>query len=154
MSSVQPLAPEHAAEVRAWAATSRFSDGWLGDAPDTGLALGEAPEDVRRFVLLDEGVLRAYGELWIDEDEDEVELAHLLVDPEQRRQGYGAALVAAMVPLARELAGDVLLRVEADNEVAIALYAGVGFVHLAGDELAEFNEGQPKAYAWMRLPGS
>lgn len=151
-TTLSPLLPEHAEAVRSWAVGSRFSESWLGTEPGSGLALGETPSDVRRYVLLEDGVLRAYGELWIDEDEDEVELAHLLVDPAQRRRGHGAALVREMVPLARDLAGDVLLRVEDDNEAAIATYASVGFVHLGADELAVFNEGQPRAYAWMRLP--
>ena len=88
----------------------------------------------------------------MDEEEDEVELAHLLVDPDQRRRGFGTHLVTALVPRARELAGDVLLRVDADNGAAIALYERLGFSRLGPEELEVFNAGQPQAYVWMRIP--
>ena len=144
--------PEHAEAVRAWAGASPFSRAWLGETPETGLGSIDVAPDIQRFVLLVEGELRGYGELWVDEEEDEVELAHLLVDPDHRRRGFGTGLVTALVPRARELAGDVLLRVDADNAAAIALYERLGFSRLGPEELEVFNAGQPQAYVWMRLP--
>jgi ribosomal protein S18 acetylase RimI-like enzyme len=147
-----PFAAEHAGRVRAWAEASPYSAGWLGDSPETGLGRPDVDDDVRRFVLTVDGEPRGYGELWVDEEEGEVELAHLLVDPAHRGRGYGAALVTEMLPLALPLAGDVLLRVDQENTRAIGVYSRLGFVHLESEELAVFNEGQPREYAWMRLP--
>ena len=48
---------------------------------------------MRAFVLCDARRPVAYGEVWIDEKEQEVELARILVDPGFRRRGHGARLL-------------------------------------------------------------
>jgi RimJ/RimL family protein N-acetyltransferase len=47
----------------------------------------------------------------------------------------------------------VWLRVVPQNAAAIACYAAAGFVRATVEEEVEFNEGQPRAYEWMRFAG-
>jgi ribosomal-protein-alanine N-acetyltransferase len=91
-----------------------------------------------------------YGELWLDEEEDEVELARLIIDPAQRRRGLGRALVAQLVAAATATGLPYcLLRVAPDNAPAIALYRAAGFAEVEPDRAAEWNRGQPAAYRWF-----
>lgn len=63
---------------------------------------------------------------------DVADLHRLVVSPRHRRQGIGAALVAAGLEAVRHAgARTVLLEVAFDNEPAIALYQGIGFEQLA-----------------------
>ena len=60
-----------------------------------------ASEDgVEQFGLYQGQRLVAFGELWVDEQEAEVELARLIVDPGVRRQGLGQHLAAGLARLA------------------------------------------------------
>jgi [ribosomal protein S18]-alanine N-acetyltransferase len=108
--------------------------------------------DVRPWLLVErpDGQPVGYGELWLDEEEDEVELARLIVDPARRRSGLGRALVAELVAAAEAtgLSG-FLLRVAPDNTAAIALYQAAGFVEVEPERAAEWNQGQPAAYRWF-----
>jgi len=57
------------------------------------LARWHAEPDVVPFALeLDDGEVVGYGELWEDREEDEAELARLVVDPARRGRGHGRAL--------------------------------------------------------------
>ena len=111
-----------------------------------------AGADVRPWVLVEgpEAQPVGYGELWLDEEEDEVELARLIVDPARRRSGLGRALVAQLVAAAAAtgLSG-CLLRVVPDNAPAIALYRAAGFAAVDPERAAEWNQGQPTDYLWF-----
>ena len=116
-------------------------------------------DDVEAYLFADAdgGPPDAYGELWLDDEEGEVELARLLVAPERRGRGVGPGARRAPSSSARgrpipELP-DVILRVRPENEQAIRAYAAAGFVAVPADEQATWNEGQRFAYHWMVLPG-
>jgi [ribosomal protein S18]-alanine N-acetyltransferase len=135
-----------AARVVEWCAASPFSREWVPAAtdPDAVLAGWHTDPDITGYLLLRDGDPVAYGELWVEVDEDEVELAHLVVDPALRRQGLGRALALELVTSARTLGlATVFLRVSPDNDVGIACYSSVGFVPMSDEEEAEFNAGQP-----------
>ena len=111
-----------------------------------------AREDgVQPFGLYRDGRLVAYGELWIDDDEAEVELARLIVDPGERRQGLGRRLVMALATLARSRHPQVFLRVHPDNIAARRCYAGAGFEPVAPHLAALWNASQPIEYVWLSL---
>jgi ribosomal protein S18 acetylase RimI-like enzyme len=112
------------------------------------------PAYVRPWVMVDEaGALVAYGELWVDDEEDEVELARLIVAPELRGRGLGKRLTIVLTAMARETGlKTTMLRVEPDNEVAIRCYRACGFEPLDPEEAAVWNEGQRREWYWMRLP--
>jgi ribosomal-protein-alanine N-acetyltransferase len=113
-------------------------------------------DDVEAYLFAgpDESLV-AYGELWLDEEEGEVELARLLVAPQRRSQGIGRALVTALVEQARRThpeLPDVILRVRPENAQAIRAYAAAGLVAVPADEQATWNAGQRFDYHWMVLP--
>jgi len=145
-----------AAKVVAWCAASPFSSEWVPPdlAPGAVLAGWHEDPDISGYLLVRSGAPVAYGELWVEPDEAEAELAHLVVDPQHRRQGLGRALALALVARAGA-AGltNVFLRVHPDNDVAQACYATAGFTRCRPEDEAEFNAGQPAAYRWMTVSG-
>jgi ribosomal-protein-alanine N-acetyltransferase len=106
---------------------------------------------VEPFGLYRDGRLVAYGELWIDNDEAEVELARLIVDPGERGQGLGRRLVMELAVLARFRHPQVFLRVHTDNVAARRCYAGTGFEPVAPHLAALWNASQPTQYVWLCL---
>jgi len=136
--------------------TSRDADaiaGWHPIATSEVLGWWEVA-DVEPWVMDEsDGVLIAYSELWLDAEEDEVELARLIVAPERRGRGFGKLLVQALMHKAHatDLA-TTMLRVEPDNEIAIGCYLACGFEPLGSEESAKWNEGQRREWFWMRLP--
>jgi ribosomal protein S18 acetylase RimI-like enzyme len=153
--SLVPYDGTAAALVVGWCAESPFSREWVPAAasdPDAVLAGWHTDPDITGHLLLRDGHPVAYGELWVEADDDEAELAHLVVDPALRRQGLGQALAVRLIAAARAQGlAHVFLRVHPDNHVAIGTYATVGFAPVTAEEEAAFNAGQPAAYRWMRL---
>jgi ribosomal protein S18 acetylase RimI-like enzyme len=113
------------------------------------------PDYVDSWVMVDDGRLIAYGELWLDEEEDEVELARLIVDPAVRGQGHGKRLTQELMAKAADAdLTTTMLRTTPDNLVAIGCYLACGFVRLSPEEEIEWNHGQRRDWVWMilRLP--
>lgn len=162
--SLTPFDPASAALVASWAAgDASVVRAWIAieaDAVPAEVVAGWADEDdVEAFVFSEaaDGTPVAYGELWLDHDEGDVELAHLLVAPERRGQGVGRAFVRALAEHARRTHPElslVLLRVQPENVRAIRAYAAAGFVDVPADEQVTWNEGQRATYHWMVLPSS
>ena len=145
-----------AAIVAGWSASAEEARRWCSVAehpfPVERVRGWWTEADVRPWLLVEGPDDRpvGYGELWLDEEEDEVELARLIVDPARRRSGVGRALVGGLVAAAGAtgLSG-CLLRVASDNAPAIALYAVAGFAEVEPERAAEWNQGQPAAYRWF-----
>jgi ribosomal protein S18 acetylase RimI-like enzyme len=110
--------------------------------------------DVSPWLLCDPaGVPVAYGEIWDDEDEDEAELARLIVAPTRRRTGVGRRLVAELVGHARAGGrGGCFIRVAPGNTGALALYRAAGFRDIDDATAADWNRGQPTSYSWLEHP--
>jgi ribosomal protein S18 acetylase RimI-like enzyme len=149
---LRSFAAGDAAVVAAWAGPAEAVM-WCGHhggaVPAEKVAGWAAEEGVRAFGLYDAGRLVAYGELWLDDDEAEVELARLIVAPERRRRGVGRALVAELTALALGAYPDVFMRVHPDNAAALRCYLGAGFVPVSADLAAEWNAPQPVRYEWL-----
>ena len=151
---------EDAAVVAGWSRSAEEARRWCSVSehpfPPERVRDWWAEPDVQPWVLAEEpgGSPVGYGELWLDEEEDEVELARLIVDPARRRSGLGRALVASLVEAAAAtgLAG-CLLRVVPDNAPAIRLYRAAGFAEVDPDRTAEWNQDQPTEYVWFEWPG-
>jgi ribosomal protein S18 acetylase RimI-like enzyme len=145
-----------AREIAGWPIDADEARLWAGDCaavpfePDQ-FRRWHADPDVHPFVGLCQGGLVAYGELWIDRIEREIELARIIVDPAQRGQGVGRSFVNA---LAKRAAGfklrQLTLRVFSDNLRAIACYRAAGFVTVSQEEQNRWNQNQPTAYLWLR----
>jgi [ribosomal protein S18]-alanine N-acetyltransferase len=144
--------------------------GWASSAQEVSLLTGrdEYPfpagtlrswrvisDDIRAFLYFDGETPVAYGELWLDDEEDEVELARLIVTPDLRGKGIGTAFVRALLSPALAVGyADIFLRVRPDNTPAIRAYLRAGF-HPVDDALAaEWNESQPINYTWLQYPTS
>ena len=111
------------------------------------------PDYVDSWVMVDDGRLIAYGELWLDEEEDEVELARLIVDPALRGQGHGKRLTQELMAKAADTdLTTTMLRTTPDNLVAIGCYLVCGFVRLSPEEEIKWNHGQRRDWVWMILP--
>ena len=144
----------------------RLVAGWAGTAEEVALLCGreeypfpgeligswvKVDPDIQSYLFIDGDRPVGYGEVWLDDDEDEVELARLIVDPSLRRRGIGADLVRALLkPAIAAGHPDIFLRVRPDNAVAIKTYLRVGFVDVSQQEMAEWNAAQPLPYRWMR----
>ena len=142
---------------------------WAVDAKEVGLLSGrmeypfpaeltaswrKADPDIESYLLFDGERPVGYGEVWLDEEEDEVELARIIVDPKLRGHGAGRELIRALLVPALEAGySEVFLRVRPENAVAIRTYHHTGFVDVPAALMDEWNQGQPIPYRWMRYGG-
>jgi ribosomal protein S18 acetylase RimI-like enzyme len=154
---LQAFEEAHAETVLGWVRTVEEADRWAsagGRSLEPALLREwHADADVRPYVCFEGDEAVGYGEVWEDRAADEAELARILVDPARRGQGVGRRLTALLGEQAREAGfAEVWLRVVPDNEPAVAAYRAAGFVRTSSEQEASFNEGQPCAYVWMRLP--
>ncbi len=99
--TLTPFTPDSAGLVAGWSTSADEADMWCSRAehpfPAEVVAGWATKPDVAAYLLLAEGEPVAYGEVWSDEDEDEAELARLIVAPAARGRGVGRALTAALV---------------------------------------------------------
>jgi ribosomal protein S18 acetylase RimI-like enzyme len=143
--------------------------GWAVDAKEVALLSGRVeypfPEelkttwrkvesDIDSYLLFDGDRPVGYGEVWLDDEEDEVELARVIVDPKVRGRRIGLELVRALLgPALAAGYSEVFLRVRPENAVAIRTYHRTGFVDVPDALMDEWNDGQPVAYRWLRFAG-
>ena len=152
--------PARAELVASWAVGDDVVRSWCArdddSVPAEVVAGWSEADDVEAYLFRDDaGEPVAYGELWLDDEEAEVELARLLVAPERRGSGVGRALTRALSEQARRTHPElpaVILRVRPENEAGIRAYTAAGFVAVAEAEQATWNQGQRFAYHWMLLP--
>ncbi|WBQ06706.1 GNAT family N-acetyltransferase [Kribbella sp. CA-293567] len=144
--------------------------GWASSAQEVSLLTGRddyplpadlrtswrtIADDIQAYLYFDGESPIAYGELWLDDEDDEVELARLIVAPEFRGKGIGTEFVRALVVPARSAGyADIFLRVRPDNEPAIRAYLRAGFQPVNEPLAAEWNEPQPIDYAWFQYPAN
>ncbi len=149
---------QQATTVAGWSRTAHEADFWCSRAehpfPAEAIVAWWEDTDVTSWLLLDShGTPSAYGEVWDDAEEDEAELARLLVDPARRRQGLGRALVARLLAVARNGGRSAcLIRVAPGNDGALALYRSAGFNDVDDATAAEWNQSQPAQYRWLKHP--
>ena len=148
-----PFPEESAGIVSSWAETDEEVRMWCGagTAPVAAEQISAwAREDgVQPFGLYRGKRLVAYGELWVDDDEAEVELARLIVDPGERGQGLGQHLAVELTRVARFRHPRVFLRVHPGNIAALRCYDAAGFEPVGPDQAAIWNVGQPVEYIWL-----
>ncbi|KOU75646.1 MULTISPECIES: GNAT family N-acetyltransferase [Streptomyces] len=150
-----PFYAAHAAVVAGWPASAGEVTLWCGrqefPVPAQTITDWQRDADVRAHVLVADGEVVGYGELWFDADEDEVELARIIVAPDARGRGLGRALVRGL--LARAVAAgfsDVFMRVHPANARALRCYRGAGFAPVDPALAEAWNEAQPVGYVWLQ----
>src|SRR4051794_39193697 len=100
-----------------------------------------------------DGAPIGYGELLIDADEDEVELARIIIAPAARGRGLGRVLVRGLLAEAAKTGrADVFLRVYPENAMALRCYRGAGLVPVDPSLAKEWNVPQPVDYVWLQPP--
>lgn len=97
------------------------------------------------YVLEGRGIPRAYGEIWVDDEARDLELAHLIVDPKVRRRGYGKLLTARLFALTRQHnMSRVYMRVAPDNRPALTCYLNLGFTRVV-----DLADDMPPQWIWL-----
>ncbi len=149
--TLQPFDIAHGTRVRTWVEASGEFSPWSSPPILDEFRAVLADPEIRAYFLQRESTPIAYGELWVESDSDEVELARIIVDPHLRNCGIGTTLVNLLLQQSRSLPGKTAwVRVEPRNAVALACYAKVGFVRTTVEEEFTFNERQPRAYQWLK----
>ncbi|MEQ1575705.1 MAG: GNAT family N-acetyltransferase [Vicinamibacterales bacterium] len=118
--------------VTSWVTSARECALWTG--PDVSFPIdiealrGAIDFDfVKTFSMIEGDELVAFGQI-VPKGTRRGHLARLIVAREQRRRGYGRALVGALVEEARAAGHEsVSLNVDPSNGGAIALYESLGF---------------------------
>ncbi|WBB92823.1 GNAT family N-acetyltransferase [Verrucosispora sp. WMMC514] len=142
----------HPAVVARWATSAEESRRWCSRDRVTAddVERWRTEPDVLAYLALVDGEPAGYGELWLDDDEAEVELARLIVAPALRGRGLGRRMVALLTKLARDHHPAVLMRLHPDNAPALRCYTAAGFEPVPSDQADEWNRDQPVPYLWLR----
>jgi GNAT superfamily N-acetyltransferase len=146
--------PSAAEIVAGWAESEEETLRWCGRAapvtPDV-VAAWSHEAGVQPYGLYHDDRLVGYGEAWVDDEESEVELARLIIEPTERGHGLGRRLVSELTTVALRHHPSVFMRVHPENASALRCYASVDFVPVEPALAAEWNRPQPVAYVWLTL---
>jgi ribosomal protein S18 acetylase RimI-like enzyme len=152
---LRPFPADLADVVSGWATTGQDVLMWCGavvaPVPASQIRAWAGEDGAEPFGLYRGQRLVAYGELWVDDEEGEVELARLIVDPAERGRGVGRCLAAGLARLAQSRQPQVFMRVHPANIAAQRCYAAAGFEPVEPHQAAAWNAGQPVGYVWLRL---
>lgn len=144
----------HAGEVASWATTAAEALAWCSHeghpVPAEVVGRWTTEPGCSAFVAVHDSKLVGYGELWVDEPCEEVELARLIVAPAERGRGFGLALTKALLVRARATSANIFLRVRPENRRAQSVYLRAGFRPVPEAQQEEWNAGQPVQYLWMQ----
>ena len=155
MPRLDPFPADSAAVVSGWSTTDEEVLMWCSHpaapVPAEQIRAWAHEEGVQPFGLYRDDRLVGYGELWVDDDEAEVELARIIVDPAERGHGLGRHLVTSLAGLARSRHPRVFVRVHPRNIAARRCYAAAGFGAVEPHVAAEWNAVQPIDYVWLSL---
>jgi ribosomal protein S18 acetylase RimI-like enzyme len=87
----------------------------------------------------------AYGEIWVDYDAKDPELAHIFVNPEYRGQGFGKLLTNLLYEQAKEFGfSPVYMRVYPDNLAALKCYRSAEF-----QRIEVLSPGMSSEWIWL-----
>lgn len=150
-----PFTQLHATVVASWPRSADEVLQWCGEKefpmPAERVNEWQGDVDVRAYLLVVDDLPVGYGELWLDAEESEVELARIIIAPDARRQGLGRNLVRGLVVEAAKTGwSDIFMRVHPANDAALGCYRGAGFEPVAAELAEEWNAPQPVDYAWFR----
>lgn len=109
---------------------------------------------VQPLLLVDEvGEPVAYGEVWDNPEQDESELAHLLINPQRHSAGIYGCLVDGLVDRARVNGRSrCLVRVPHGSDEVVKTSRNVGFQDVDEETVMTWNREQPRSYHWLEHP--
>ncbi|MEV7951751.1 GNAT family N-acetyltransferase [Streptomyces rubiginosohelvolus] len=153
--SLTPFSAADAAAVAGWPTTSEEVSMWCGrkEFPFEAeiVSSWSKDDDVHAYLLAVNGELVGYGEVWLDAEEEEVELARIIVAPDARGKGLGRSIVQGLLAHAQESGySDIFMRVYPNNEKALRCYLGAGFAPVTPDVAENWNASQPVSYIWLQ----
>jgi ribosomal protein S18 acetylase RimI-like enzyme len=99
-SEFRRFTPDQAARVASWPCSADEAVKWCGASEfpvPAALVQDWQQDDVRSWLLITDGAPVGYGELWLDAEENEVELARIIVAPTARGRGLGHILVQQLL---------------------------------------------------------
>ncbi len=156
---LEPFEQRWAETILAWVQSAEELCYWTArqDFPLADTAAFEtwhSDPKVSAYVLLigpDQPV--GYGEVWLDRDDDSVELGRLIISPAHRRRKFGTTLIEQLIDLpAAATAWQIWVRVVPSNIPAALCYAAAGFVRSSADVERERNAWQRFQFLWMSRP--
>jgi ribosomal protein S18 acetylase RimI-like enzyme len=151
--------PAYVAVVASWPRSPEEAVMWCGErefpVPAQTVANWQQDDEARAYMLIADDAPIGYGELWLDAEEKEIELARIIIAPGARGKGYGRALVQLLLSEAVNVGcSDIFMRVHPDNGIALMCYRGAGFVVVDAKLAEAWNAGQPVNYVWLRHGGA
>jgi ribosomal protein S18 acetylase RimI-like enzyme len=150
-----PFEHRYASLVLSWATSRAELSDWasLAALPSQEIFVEWlADPDCHAWLLCDREPI-AYAELWVSEQESEVEIAHVLVSPARRDQGVGRQLVRLLIEEGQRFSVTTAwVRVAPANMRAARCYQGAGFLRASPEHEAELNVPQPRPYHWFSRP--
>lgn len=153
--TINPFADNHAADVSDWPLNNDEATAWAGSNTPflisrTQILRWNADPDVFVFVGYLSDELVAYGELWIDVPEQEIEIARVIVRPTHRGIGNGRTFVDLLAEKATDFGlKNTMIRVASENAAAVRCYKSAGFATVWPLEQETYNQGQPRKYVWL-----
>ncbi|KAA3633616.1 MAG: GNAT family N-acetyltransferase [Calditrichaeota bacterium] len=131
-ADIVPYSDEYAAQIRGWiesAETYKHVCRGTDFPPPENIISSWQRDTVNSYILIDSGKPIAYGELWHRKDEMAFELAHILVDPYKRSQGYGTKLIKLLYERAatRDDVAKVIIKLFQENPEALSCLMKAGF---------------------------
>lgn len=97
--------------------------------PPENLVKNWQREGVSSFLLFSENKPVAYGELWSRSSEMANEIAHVIVDPAKRSEGYGAKIIDLLFKRGINKPGiaKVIANLYSENPIALGCFMKTGF---------------------------
>lgn len=144
----------HAALIAEWAVDQQHLDVATSGAQPFAVTVVSSwwnHPSVQPLLLVDQSrVPVAYGEIWDNSDQDESELAHLLIDPGQDSALAYRSLVGGLIDRARaDGRSRCVVRLPFESNGLIELSRRLGLIDVDPTIMAAWNHDQPRTYHWL-----
>jgi predicted GNAT family acetyltransferase len=131
-ADIVPYTAQYSQTVRAWIDSEEtLADVCRGKdfPPANDIVDTWQRKEVNSYLLVSKGKPVAYAELWNRPNEMAVEIAHLVVDPTKRGEGYGTRMVQLLYEQgsARNDVAKVIINLYNENSVALNCFLNAGF---------------------------
>lgn len=148
----------HAGVIAEWALAQEHSDLELAGAQPFAVTVISSwwnRQGVEPVLLVDQSREPiAYGEVWDNPEEDESELAHLLISPQRHSDDVFRRLIDGLVGRARKDGrARCILRVPAGSCDLVQTSRAIGFRDVDQTTAAAWNREQARPYQWLEHPG-